>query len=220
MMKQTLSENEKNLLRRYLNAANNLYGIISLRKLLSIYNSQNSPVSEEAFLAFVDGLDSEQRFYDIVGEDEFYEEIEETKPLDRDLVSEYLLVDADFEMYYKVKEGQFGKPYYVPDKERFLKYEDEFYHEKTLSFISLRAFFRNQSSFTREQADEIAEDLYALANPCEGEMDTAAQIVQMRGFQFNAQTYQEFSALYTAMYNDTRLHINCGHTPNELHFMY
>ena len=213
-----LSDEIKKLLNRYFDAAANLYGIIALKKLLEIYNMQNQPIDEDVFLEFVDTLDLPRKFFDIVGEDEFYDDADETLPIDRDLVAEYLLQDEDFEGYYHIKEGQLGKPYYIPDKKQFLKYEDEYYHEKTLSYISLRAFFRNQPNSTKERADEIADDIYGMANPLDGEIESVVSMIEdLNMFHFNTYTLKEFCALYTDMYNDTRLHINCGHTPNEMY---
>ena len=219
-MSYKLSDETKHLLNRYFDAAANLYGIISLRNLREIYNMQNEPINEEDFLEFADEIDLGHKFFDIVGEDEFYDDADEILPIDRDIVAEYLLQDEDFDGYYSVKEGQSGKPYYIPDKKQFLKYSDEYYHEKTLSFISLRAFFRNQSELTKEQADEIADDIYGMANPLDGEIESVVSMIEdLNMFHFNTYTLKEFYSLYTDMYNDTRLHINCGHTPNELYKM-
>ena len=215
-----LSDKTKQVLNKYFNAAANLYGIISLKKLLEIYNSQNEAVNEEDFLEFADDIDFTHKFFDIVGEDAFYDDADKTLLIDRDIVAEYLLQDEDFEGYYNVKEGQCGKPYYIPDKKQFIKYENEYYHEKTLSFISLRAFFRNQPNLTKERADEIADDVYGMANPLDGEIESVVSMIEdLNMFHFNDYTYKEFISLYTDMYNDTRLHINCGHTPNELYKM-
>lgn len=215
-----LSDETKHLLNRYFDAAVNLYGIISLRKLLEIYNMQNETIDKETFLSFIDTIDLSHKFFDIVGEDEFYDDVDETLPIDRDIVAEYLLQDEDFYGYFSVKEGQSGKPYYIPDKKQFLKYADEYYHEKTLSFISLRAFFRNQSELTKDRADEIADDIYGMANPLDGDIESVINMIEdMHMFHFNTYTVKEFCSLYTEMYNNTRLHINCGHTPNELHKM-
>lgn len=219
-MSYKLSDETKHLLNRYFDAAANLYGIISLRKLREIYNMQNEPINEEDFLEFADEIDLGHKFFDIVGEDEFYDDADEILPIDRDIVAEYLLQDEDFDGYYSVKEGQSGKPYYIPDKKQFLKYSDEYYHEKTLSFISLRAFFRNQSDLTKEQADEIADDIYGMANPLDGDLESVINMIEdMHMFHFNTYTVKEFCSLYSDMYNDTRLHINRGYTPNELYKM-
>lgn len=120
-------------------------------------------------------------------------------------------------MYYQIKEGQFGKPYFVPEKEKLLKYEDDLYIEKTLSFISYRAFLRNQSYLTKEKADEIAEEICSSANVDNGSIDDAIKTAEFLGFKFTNSNMNEFIRLFTEMFNDTRLHINCGHTPNEMY---
>ena len=84
-----LSDETKHLLNRYFDAAVNLYGIISLRKLLEIYNMQNETIDKETFLSFIDTIDLSHKFFDIVGEDEFYDDVDETLPIDRDIVAEY-----------------------------------------------------------------------------------------------------------------------------------
>ena len=82
----------------------------------------------------------------------------------------------------------------------------------------MRAFFRNQPNLTKERADEIADDIYVMANPLEGKVDHVINMLEnLNMFHFNDYTYTEFISLYKDMYNDTRLHINCGHTPNELY---
>ncbi|MBQ7654261.1 MAG: hypothetical protein IJS17_04240 [Clostridia bacterium] len=216
-MSKKLSVETKQLLSRYFDAAMNLYGIITLKALFEIYNSQNEPIDEGSFLEFADNIDLSQKFFDIVAEDEFYVDIEETAPINRDIVAEYLLIDDDYEGYYTIKERQFGKPYYVPNKAQLLKYEDETYHEKTPSFISLRAFFRNQPDLEKDQADEIANEVCLLINPLDGESEHIINMITgMFSFSFTKNTLKEFLELYTDMYNNSRLHSNRGHTPNEL----
>ena len=222
-MNSKLTSETKALLERYFDAASNLYGIIPLNKLLKIYNSQNEPISEDDFLSFVDEIDLDHKFYFIVSEDEYYEDVDATTPINRDLVAEYILIDEDIddaEFYYKIKENQYGKPYYVPDKEKLLKYEDESYHEKTLSFISLRAFFRNQSNLTKETADSLTESVYVCANVYEGSIDEVIKLLDFMDYNLTEAALREFVPLYTDMYNDTRLHYNCGYTPNEMLKLY
>lgn len=214
-----LNDETKKLLERYCDSACNLYGIIKLSKLLSIYNSQNEPITEEEFLSFIEEIDLEHKHYDFIGEDEFYEDIDEVPALERDLIAEYFIMDDDMSYYYNVKKGQRGKSYYVPEKAKLLKYEDEFYHEKTLSFISLRAFFRNQPSLTKEFADGIVEDIYGSANVYGRDIDDVINLISFV-FQFNDSTLDEFIPLYMEMYDDIRLHINCGYTTNEIHKMF
>ena len=210
-----LNEETKLLLERYFNSACNLYGIIRLSKLLEIYNSQNESISEDAFLSFIDEIEDKKKFYYFIGEEEFFNDVEPASPIERDLVSEYLVIDDDYSYYYNVKEEQIGKPYYVPEKSKFLRYENEEYHEKTLSFISLRAFFRNQPNLSKEEADEIAEDICCMSNIYNGNVDDIVRATHYY-FTFTKPLLKEFIPLYEDMFNDARLHIHCGHTPNEI----
>lgn len=217
-MSNNISKDTKILVERYLVAACNLYAIVPLSKILSIYNSQNEPISEKDFLSIIDTIDLKNTYYDIIGEDVFYDDVDKTASIDRDLIADHLLMDEDFEDYYRMKDEQFGKDYYVPDKEQFLKYEDQFYHEKTLSFISLRTFFRSQPNLTRERADEITEDIYGMGNVLDGEILKVVNFIEeMRYFEFNFDTFNEFAQLYVDMYNDTRLNFNRGFTPREMY---
>ena len=55
-MSETLSKGATQLLYQYFDAAANLYGVIPLRTLLRIYNSQNEPISEDDFVKFVESI--------------------------------------------------------------------------------------------------------------------------------------------------------------------
>lgn len=215
-MCRELSTETKKLLDRYFDAAANLYGIIPLKKVLQIYNSQNTRISENDFLEYVDDLDLDHKHYYIIGKDEFYDDVDTTEPIYRDIVAEHIVMEYRDPMYYQIIEGQFGKPYYLPPKEKLLKYEDDLYIEKTLSFISFRSFMRSQSYLTKEKANEIAEEIYSNANVDNGSIDDAMGTAEFLGFRFTDSNVDEFVRLFKDMFNDTRLHINCGHTPNEL----
>lgn len=214
---QTLSAETKKLLYRYFEATHNLYGVIPLYKLLEIYNSQNEPISEAAFLDFVDSIDFSKKHYDVIGADEVYESISKTKPMYRDLVAEYLFALGNIDDYCLVREGQIGKTYYVPDKEKLLKYEDDGYFEKTLEFISLRAFLRNLPYLSKERADDIAEEIQLCAVINNGDINSSIRSALRLGVKLdNEQICDEFINLVTDVINHTRTHINCGHTPDEL----
>lgn len=212
-----LSEETKELLLRYCRAAVNLYGMIPLSDFLKIYNSQNEPIEEDTFLEFIDGIDYGNEHFNIIGDDEVYEDVEYTPPIERNLLSEYLYIFDDFDDYCELQEEQYGKSYYIPEKEKFLKYEDEFYHEKTLEFISLRAFLRNQSNLSKEIADEIAEEIQGTLSFDCGNIDTAIADAERIGFKANNQNeIEEFEELIFELSKTVRNHRNCGHTIKEL----
>ena len=206
------------LLEKYFDAAANLYGIIRLSKILDIYNSQNEPISEDVFLDFAEKLEEKHKFFTYVGEDEMFDDVDETKPINRDLVAEYIAFDIDEggELYYEIKESQIGKTYYVPERETLLKYSDDDYVEKSMAFIDFRAFIRNLPQFTREKADEFVLDLYLAANIFDGSSEDLAHYLAAFGFDFEEDVLKEMVPLYSDMHRDIRLHIYCGHTFNEM----
>ena len=74
-----LKDTTSRLLRKYFNAAANLYGIIPLRKLYGIITSQNkSLVTKEEFLAFAEIARHECEDYYILGKSELYYDGPET----------------------------------------------------------------------------------------------------------------------------------------------
>ena len=50
--------------------------------------------------------------------------------MDQELVAEHLYAVGE-EDYYKLEAAQEGKPWYLPDRERFLAYADSSYTKKT-----------------------------------------------------------------------------------------
>lgn len=215
-----LSEETAKLLDQYFDAATNLYGIIPLRTLLRIYNSQNEPISEEAFVQFADSIYLDTKFYDIFATDEIYSNTPESeiKTMSKNLVAEYICLEDNFDEYFEIIGLQRGKSYYVPDKKQLLKYADNFYFEKTLEFIGLRAFLRNQNNLTKEKADNLAEDIQMIIALESGNITYAINEAARLGLDFNNQSIRkEFSRLCNELSQNTRMHIHCGHTPSEIY---
>lgn len=215
-MNNKLTSSQESLLYCYFNAGANLYGIVSLRKILKIYNSQNDEISEEAFCQFIEKVQIEHHQFDIVGEDEMYDDVPPSELIDKDIVAEYVL-SIDDEDYYNLKEEQNGKPYYVPEKDKFLRYEDSLYYEKTPEFLSMRSYLRNYSNLSKEMADDLAEGIvtYALID---GE-DMEGSYKEMERFHLSFKTREraeKFADLMLVCVKNCRMHIHRGHTPEEI----
>ena len=216
-MSNNLSEETKTLLSDYFQACANLYGVIPLKSFLKIYNSQNEAVSEDDFIDFVENFDFTGKDYDILGEDEVYENTDTLELIDKDLAKEYCYIFNDWDEYTQVKEGQFGIPYYVPSKEKLLKYKNEDYFEKNIEFIELRAFLRNQSYLTKENADSIAEDIVSLLAIDEDSIGFAADDAIRMGLKIEQESVKEqFLRLLYHMDKNVRKHVYSGHTKAEL----
>lgn len=137
-LKEHLSDERIDLLRRYFEASNNFYQIITLKRLFRIINSQNSETyTEDDFLAYAEITRHERHYFEIYGLDEIFERQPESTPINRLLIHESLLEYNDYVELYSEKQG---RAYYVPEKEVLLKYEDEFYCEQTSQFLAMREF--------------------------------------------------------------------------------
>lgn len=216
-MANNLSDEVKTLLADYFEACVHLYGVIPLKSFLKIYNSQNEAVSEEDFIDFVENFDFESKHYDIVGEDDVYEDVDALELIDKDLAAEYCYIFDEWDDYINIKDSQFGIPYYVPKKEKLLKYKDENYFEKTLEFIEFRAFLRNQSYLTKKKADDIAEDVTGFLPLGDDTLETAASDAVRMGLKIkNDSEENEFFRLLYQLDENVRKHIYSGHTKNEL----
>ena len=227
-----MTDEVKQLLEDYFSATANLYGIIPLWKFLEIYNSQNEPITEEEFKKFVEDFDFEGKFYDIIGEDEVFDKDEPTplmmydltaEYLDEvfdkdeptplmmyDLTAEYLYADGSFDEFIDMRDFQTMFEYYVPKKEKLLRYKDDFFYEKSLEFIDLRAFLRNLPYLTKEQADNIAEDVHldlCMMKPDEDNWEYVVGWAVQHGFKDKeTDNLEKF------------LNWFCGHTASEVNF--
>lgn len=147
----------ENLVLDYCNAAANLYYCIPVKKLMEIYNSQNDPLSEEDFCNILEKILETEQFFDVFSEEEILTgKSDDTPIINKELLAEHLFCSGDFDEYLNLKESTYGIPYCVIEKDKFLKYTDELYVEKTPEFISLRAYFRNLPNLKREEADDLA----------------------------------------------------------------
>ncbi len=212
-----LPEETVKTLLQYFNAFSNLYAILPLRKALEIYNKQNEPVTEEDFAAFTEVVRHEEHYYSILGEDDMCNGCNEPcNPLDREIIADSELYIEDD--YAKMKAEQEGKPYYVPGKPTLLKYADEGYFEQNAEFCALRDFLHNHMKLPAKRAEDVADELQLYASMAEQDNQQIFKDMARLGVKFKGiEEVKSFFALYTNMFNNTRMPINRGHTPNELH---
>lgn len=216
----SISKETAELLKIYFAAAANLYAVISLRKLLEIYNSQNEPISEEDICEFADSVDGNITHYYILSPQELYEDENkpEVKPIDRELLAEHLVIFDDRNEYEMIKARSREFEYYVPPKANFIKRADQFYIEKTPEFISVRAYLRNRPEFSRDRADEIAEDAQSVLSSFNGDVAEAVAEAQRMGLEFkNEREYEDFYILCSESAYNTRFPIYRGNTRSELY---
>ncbi len=135
----------------------------------------------------------------------------------REIISEYLYAVDDFESYAELKAEQEGKPFYIPEKEELLKYQDDCYAEETKETLALGAFLRDKLKLKR--ADDVLSDLMLAARFEENDPQMVISDVERlagRGCFGSVERIREFFQYYFAMCNSTRIHSNRGFTPNEM----
>lgn len=214
-LKMSLSDERIELLRRYFEAMNNFYQIIPLKRMLRIINSQNDEqYSEEDFLAFAEIARHDRHFYYILGKEEIYDDEPESKPFDRELLHESLL---EFDLYYEMADAKCDKPYYVPEKDDLLKYEDQFYEAKTPQYNAMAEFVHKNIEHKYEYVDDIMGEILFIVK---GENSTPDETIEFiakchENVDLSEQQYNEFVKLYIDLHNNTRNPYLNGFTPAE-----
>ena len=214
-----LSEEIKELLRSYFSAFSHLYGITPLYRALRIIQKQNPELAltEDEFLSFVSEVEREDHYYIIAGEEDIYTDVDQpTPPLKREIIAEYLYAVDDFESYEELRGEQEGKPFYIPEKEALLKFQDDEYVEETKESLALGTFLRDQLKL--EKADDILWDLQLEARMGDSDPQRVIWEVERRVGKrcFSIEQTKAFFRYYYAMSNNTRLASNRGFTPVEL----
>ncbi len=212
-----LSDTTFRLLRKYFNAAANLYGIIPLKKVYEIIISQNADlITEKEFLAFAEIARHEDEDYCILSEMELYIDGKK-KPLMESEIIDISLIDKKLDNYHEIFHGQHGKPYYIPAKKEFLAYNDPFYYEKTKSALFLHKFLSEMTSVPEDKLEAVFIDIYYSIHCLNaGLSDVMARLNKM-GLVFNNKNAATiFADVFTAFHNNVRMQFNRGYTPNEI----
>ncbi len=212
----------KELIFKYFDAFSNLYGIIPMKKAYRIIEKQNPEleITKEKFSEIVNSMNFPDKHYVIWSEEEVYDENAEDCPvLDKLLIAEYAIMFGDSKDYDALVLEQGDRPFYVPEKEELLKYEDQFYHEKTKHNLNLENFLRDELGIPNyeEIVDEFALFLTIDDNDPDEVITTVKRMGSPKFKEFaNRMQAQKFTQLYTNLRNHTRKHTHRGHTPFEL----
>ena len=209
-----LTQETKELLHSYFAAFANLYGITPLYWALRIIQKQNPELelTEEEFLSFVEEIEQEEHFYIIAGAEDIYIYVDDpTPPMKREIIAEYLYAVDDFDSYDELRAEQEDKPFYIPEKETLLKYQDNGYVEETKESLALGTFLRDKLKLKR--TDDILEDLQFAARTEDNDPQWIIYEVERmagKGCLGSTEKIKEFFQYYFAMCNNTRLVANRG----------
>jgi len=217
-----LPEEQVSLLKNYFDAFGHFYQRISLRDAYDIFRRHNGEIiSREDFISFSEIVRHEEKgfcFYFILAEDELFDNVADTQPIDREIVAECLVV-VDEELYYQMRDAQADKPLYVPEKEELLKYADDLYYRVTPELAAMEEFLIQKVGITKDRAADIIGEcaLGAAATIFPDDMIEAIEGDRfIWQFKFTDFQREEFLRLAVGAVNNMRHPCNRGFTPLEM----
>lgn len=205
------------LLRKYFSAASNLYGVIPLRKIYEIIDSQNPGlITKDTFISFARVAAHETEGYFILGDHELFSSGISTPFLDYEIIDTTLL-EIDIVRYLYLKKAQFNKPYYIPEKSLFLKYADPFHSDAVDEVGALRTFLK-ESLHMQNDLENVVYGVIFFGSRCLNVgFNTILRKLEEQGVTIdNEDQKKQFSNLYQSFYNQTRMQIHRGNTPIEI----
>lgn len=193
----TLTEQQK-IIDIYLNGCVNLYGYVTPRQFLKVYNRYNTPkILKEDLLKWADKLERQTDNYAI-----YTNAIINTKVSD--------------EKINKIIYYQNGKTYYTPTAEEITAYSSPNYYAKTKQTEELYNFVTKELNISTLIANVFIKNLewsIRIEEPMQAQNDLMEScgiipknIVQARSLFEKIQNIN----------NSTRKWANCGYTPQEL----
>ncbi|TCM85858.1 SEC-C motif-containing protein [Paenibacillus sp. BK033] len=185
----------------YILAATNLYGACSFNLLIEIHNAQNKDQLNEAEL---------DRICQLLTRREQSWHVEGNR-----LLADYFDEDNQEELE-ELLASVAGKPYYIPDRQEFLRYADYGYYEVTPQLAGLEKYVLQylcpETGVVRDLISEIQFDC-SMAKPLEEIM----MGFEARGIEIPSREQLEMVVhLVINVYNNTRMWSNGGYKPNEL----
>lgn len=189
----------RNELDSYAKAAVNLYGVISRKEFVDIFNKQSFyKTTEEEIYILLLPLVLKNGWYG------FYKEY----------IVQYWFFD-DFEHADYLLEHQAGKPRYIPDKGEFLKYEIEEYSDND-HWWNVHRFMGDAFGFSKRTLEGYQEvKNYITYGNGISELNS---IFEKHHLLFTSEVQlKEFINLIMLAKNNTRIWENNGYTPLELH---
>ncbi|HHY81647.1 MAG TPA: hypothetical protein GX505_03080 [Clostridiales bacterium] len=189
----------RKLLDSYARAAVNLYGVISRKDFVDIFNKHNSyKTTEEEIYILLLPLVLKDRWYC------FYKEY----------IVHYLFFDSFNHADYLLKQ-QTDKPRYIPEKEEFLKYINENYEDNDY-WWNVRRFMFDVFGYSKNTLVGY-EEIRSYITYGDG-ISELSFILDSHNFIFDSEKQlQEFLTLIMNAKNNTRIWENKGHTPAEMH---
>lgn len=195
-----LTERQK-VMDTYLKGCVNLYGFVTIRQFLKVFNRYNQPkLLKEEFMRCADRLVRNSYMnYQIYS----------------NAIVNTLVAD---EKIGEIASYQYGKKYYMPQEKEILSYADVHYYEQTPQTKELVRFLTMDMQVNLFVANAFMEKLLWTIRI---EEPPRAQYSLVEEFGIEPENIAQADALLQRMndvHNNTRKWANCGYTPHELFF--
>ena len=194
-----LTERQKTI-DTYLRCAANYYGHITPRAFLLLFNKHNEEKLLKAEL--MKYWNKLMRQYD-----------RNYVLYDNAIISLRIEMNRIDEIIYY----QEGKKFYIPPKDEFLKYIDDYYYEKNEYTESVRGFFIKDLKTNSFTAEALLSKLVWSIKTEEGTSACMA-LLSENGIEWESiNQVDQFMGLYQNLTNNTKKWSNCGYSPLEMH---
>ena len=212
-----LSREEISRIHLYMDAAANLYGLISLDELYKLYNSQNKKVDAETFLMAVGVIDQEEgNDFAVINWSYNPQATAEESMKNCAIVSDYLFVEDPEKDIRELRRAQKGKPLKILPKAEFLRLADGTYFPETSQRSAMIQYLRKLSSSLPASAEEYCDCIQSVI-VIDAPLREVLNILKEDGLTSHKNwDLEEFAALYQGLNNHTHKHANRGNTPDEL----
>lgn len=192
---------------KYILSSINLYGVLPINDLLDIINHySNTLITKNQLVKQINKLTTNIN-YDI----SYVDNTLYSKDFDPSLTDD--LVEANLILLESA-----NLPYYLPKKEIFLKYSDEFYIEETKSLNNLVSFILKNNIYKENYQNELIKlfNNYFTKTGDSFEFNEYLNYLNQIGFKFNDDNIKEFKNLLELLKYDIRLYSNKANTILEL----
>lgn len=212
-----LAREEINLIHLYMDAAANLYGLLSLDELYGLYNSQNKKVDSETFLMAVGVIDQEEgNDFIVIDSAGNLQAAAEEAMKNFEIVSDYLLVEDPERDIRELRRAQKGKPLKILPKAEFLRFTDYTYFPETPQRSAMIRYLRKLTSSLPVNAEEYCDCIQRVI-VIDAPLQEVLNLIMEDGVSDHKNwDLEEFAALYQNLNNHTHKHANRGNTPDEL----
>ncbi len=194
----TLTERQKRM-DTYLKGCVNLYGFVTIRQFLKVYNRYNQPKLLKEELMECAG------------------KLVRISYTDYQIYSNAIVnVRVSDERMSEILRYQSGKTYYMPTEQEILAYASPHFYERTPQIETLERFLKQEMMVNLLSANGFIEKLVWLIR-IEEPMETQYKLMEEFGIApKDMKQANELLQKIAEVHNHTRIWANCGYTPDQL----